>query len=552
MLSGTVTGQITDTSGAGLSDARVHLVSSAGGSALFATTDSSGDYTIDNVADGSYVVKARDKGYVPNASDSFTVSDGDNTAPTVQLTAVVYGTVTGQVTDSSGNPLSDALVRLVSASANSSTTAGTMRTNFMDNHGFGLVATTDSNGDYTINNVLAGSYTVTARDNGYTPNTSASFTVGSGTTSVPAVQLTAIVYGTVDGEVTDSSGDPLTDAQVLLTPVSSSSSSSDPSSTFGGGRFFATTDSSGDYVINNVPAGTYTVTARDQGYVKNTSANFTVTTGSNTAPTVALSTITFGTVTGTVTDTSGNDLANAWVTLTPASSSGASPDADPSFGGGPGGNFGGPHSVLMAQTNSSGVFTINNVVAGTYTVTVHDQGYVTNTSASFTVSSGSNTAPTVALTAISYGTVDGQVTDANGTGLSGALVFLLPQNGNTGGSMGSSLFFLPPTQLFATTDSSGDYVINDVPAGSYEVEARDRGYSSNTSAAFTVASGDNTAPTVALSVSSTTNNPLPPFPIFGGGFGGGNGQNNGPGGDNGADNGGLQLLNGISDLDLIG
>ncbi|HTW93986.1 MAG TPA: carboxypeptidase-like regulatory domain-containing protein, partial [Tepidisphaeraceae bacterium] len=226
LLSGTVTGQITDTSGAGLSDAKVHLVSTSGGSALFATTDSSGDYTIDNVTDGSYVVKARDKGYVPNASASFTVSDGDDTAPTVQLTAVVYGTVTGQVTDANGNPLSDALVRLVPSSSNSSSTAGTMQMNFLNNHGFGLFATTDANGDYTIDNVLAGTYTVTAHDQGYTPNTSASFTVGSGTTTVPAVQLTAIVYGTVNGEVTDSSGNPLTDAQVLLTPVSSSSSNS--------------------------------------------------------------------------------------------------------------------------------------------------------------------------------------------------------------------------------------------------------------------------------------------------------------------------------------
>lgn len=491
LLSGTVSGLITDASSNPLSDARVRLISAtSGGHSYFATTDASGDYVINHVADGNYLVKARDQGYVPNASDAFTVADGSNTAPTVELTAVVTGTVSGQVTDSNGNPLADAVVHLVLASSFPGGTnlppqisaLGDLQTNFIDGGGYGMTATTDANGDYVINNVLTGSYYIKAHDAGYTANTTASFTVAAGSNTAPTVQLFAIVFGTVSGQITDGSGNPLSGAQVVL----QSSVTIGNGSTIGGKRYTATTDANGDYVIDNVLAGTYVVAGIDKGYNNNSSATFTVVAGSNTAPTVALTQIVYGTVTGQITDNNGNPLADASVSIA------INPDSDAGYN---------------ATTNSNGDYTVKHVLAGTYTVVAFDNGFTSSRSASFTVGAGTNTAPTVQLTPIVYGTVTGQITDASGNPIDDATVFILvdgtpfpmPQT-DDGGFVHAN----PPDYVaVGFTNSSGDYTIDKVPVGTYQIGASAKHYVDNTSAAFTVTAGSNTAPTVALTPKSS-------------------------------------------------
>jgi len=77
-------------------------------------------------------------------------------------------------------------------------------------------------------------------------------------------------------------------------------------------------------------------------------------------------------------------------------------------------------------------------------------------------------------------------------------------------TLGGSLFGFQPF-FVGTTDSNGDYTVNNLTPGSYEVGAEDSGYVNGTSAAFTVSTGNITAPTVALAVDPTTlpvSNPL--------------------------------------------
>ena len=70
--------------------------------------------------------------------------------------------------------------------------------------------------------------------------------------------------------VTDSTGAPVSGALVFLRPDNSSGGppiSPLPilSGVAAGGQYFATTDSSGNYTINNVPTGSYTATGSAQG-----------------------------------------------------------------------------------------------------------------------------------------------------------------------------------------------------------------------------------------------------------------------------------------------
>ncbi len=517
---GTVTGAVTDSSGNPLANATVYLkaVDSSGGATpdaisfpiigrLIAQTDSNGDFTLSTVPANTYTATAFKQGFVATTSASFTVTAGaSTTVPMIALPAVQFGTVTGTVDDSTGAPVSGALVFLRPDNSSGGPPVSPVPVLSGIAAGGQYFATTDSSGNYTINNVPTGTYTATGSAKGDESSTTASFTVATGSNTAPAITLTvrtAPVTGTVTGNITDSSGNPLSGALVTLT-VDTSSGSTTPTPSFR--LLFATTDSSGNYTINNVPAGSYDVNASDKGYVKNTSAAFTVAAGSNTAPTVALTAIVTGTVTGTITDSNGNNLSGARVTLTlvPSTTGTSSGSAKPKaaslvslFGGG--------QRVFSITTDSSGDYTIDNVPTGNYTISVTDKGFQKSTGTAFTVAAGSNSVPTITLTALPtpvFGSLTGSVTDSSGNEITNARVIITPVIDSTSGTT--------PTPgphahvYFAKTDSTGTFTLNKVLAGTYTITAFAKGFTKNTSASFTVASGTNTAPTVALTASTTT------------------------------------------------
>ncbi|HWE00956.1 MAG TPA: carboxypeptidase regulatory-like domain-containing protein [Tepidisphaeraceae bacterium] len=448
VVGATVGGAVTDANGNPLSGAVVHLVpSTAGANAVGeAITNASGQYTFQGVAIGSYVVRATDTGYEGAASGVFTVVAGNNSAPTLKLTQIVAASLTGRVTDAGGNPIVGASV-LVAPSP--SATAGASFT-----------ATTNASGQYTIPSLPVGNYTVRAEAAGYVASTSAPFTVGAGSNTAPTLVLTMAV--SVTGTVTDANGVVLAGVSVALLSSAAGSTSV---------LQYATTSATGQYTFPNVAAGSYVVRGSKDGYMMATSAPFAAAPGSNTAPTLKLTQIVTGSVSGLITDTSGNPIANATVALTLS----VSPNTS---------------SSLTATTDSSGHYTLATVPAGTYVVRAQATGYTAASSASFTVAQGSNTAPTVQLAQRT--TLTGTVTTGGGTPLAGAKVSIFSAS-----SPGTT-----PLATFTTT-SIGQYSTDSLPPGSYIVMATAAGYNSATSAAFTVIAGANVAPTLALTVSVT-------------------------------------------------
>lgn len=90
--------------------------------------------------------------------------------------SAVTGSITGQITDTSGLPLANAIVTLQSVSGRYHWHPG---------------ATTDANGNYTLSKVRAGNYTILARLRGYQHATTATFTVAAGDNIPPTLQLAA-------------------------------------------------------------------------------------------------------------------------------------------------------------------------------------------------------------------------------------------------------------------------------------------------------------------------------------------------------------------------
>ncbi|HEX9562482.1 MAG TPA: carboxypeptidase regulatory-like domain-containing protein [Gemmatimonadaceae bacterium] len=223
-LPGTLSGTVTDAaSGAPIAGASVTTQPAT----TTAITNSQGAFTISGVPAGSYNVTASHAGYSPGSANGVV---GPGQAVTVNIAlAPVPGTISGVITNASnGAPIAGATVSTVPPTA---------------------TVTTNAQGSYTIPNVPPGTYTVNATSAGFNPN-SAPAAVTSSQVATTDIALTPLPGG-IMGVVTDASnGAPIAGATVTTVPATSS----------------VTTNAQGAYTIQNVPPGTYTVTATRSGY----------------------------------------------------------------------------------------------------------------------------------------------------------------------------------------------------------------------------------------------------------------------------------------------
>jgi len=383
---GTISGKVTiQGTSTGLPGATVTATGS--GSPLTATTDATGSYSMGAVPAGSYSVTAAATGYATSSGQSVTVAAGQTSTTNFSLTPT-YGTVSGTVTDTGNAPLGGVMV-----------SAG------------GVSNTTASNGTYTLSSVPTGTQTVTASMSGYATG-SQSITVTQTGPNTANFQLAA-QPGTISGKVTIQGSS--TGIQGVTVTATGS-----------GSPLTASTDGNGNYTISSVPVGGYSVSATANGYGAGSAQPVSVSVtagGSATANFTLVPQV--GTITGSVTDTSGAPLVGATV----------------SAGG------------VSTSTVTGGTYTLPNVPAGPQTVTASKNGY---TSAQTTVTvpvQGTVAAATLKLGATA-GTLSGTVT-VRGSAYAGATVTL------SGNGLSRT----------TTTDGSGHYQFTGVPAGTYTARA---------------------------------------------------------------------------------
>jgi hypothetical protein len=392
---GTITGLVTDSSGAPLAGATVN----AGG--ITATTSSTGSYTLSNIVAGEVLITASFSGYNAGSEYVNVTSGTTTTAPTLTLSSGT-GAITGIVTNTGGQLLAGATVAYGAGSTltNSSgayslagVPAGTVQliaslSSYTDGQqtvtvpaggtataNFALVSTwtgtlqgyvtssvtgsaisgariavnngastlTKSSGFYQMTNVAPGSYTLTASASGY-GSASSTVSVSTNTTTTGSFKLTPST-GKITGKVTNiSNGGAIYGATVK----------------YSGGS--TTTNTSGIYTLSSVPVGTYTFTASANGYLSR-SSSASVSSGATTTLNFALATA--GKIGGKVTTSSGAALSSVAVKIT----GGVIP------------------TTIYLTTNSYGQYLSNWIPVGNYTVTVSKSGY-TSQSKSTAVSAG--------------------------------------------------------------------------------------------------------------------------------------------------------------------
>jgi protocatechuate 3,4-dioxygenase beta subunit len=436
-LGGTISGKVTDSSGKPLAGICVSAFLSGSQAGAGANTDSTGAYTFSGLAPGTYTVTFASCGvgnYATQTLPAVQVTAGKTTTQNAKLAP--GGTISGKVTNSSAKPIAGACVSAVAS--------GTSQ---------GPGTSTDANGNYTLNGLGTGTYTVEfdacgAGNYAVQTITGVKVTAGKATT----LNATLVPGGILTGKVSDSAGKPIAGACLTITVEGQTGT--------------IKTDSTGTYTLTDVPPGTYTLSfsgCTAGNYVSKTIAGVSVASGKTTTENVSLASA--GTITGKVTNSAGTALPGVCVSFTgPAS-----------------------HSTT---TNSSGVYTAPGLPPGTYTLTFKGctaGTYLTKTITGVAVSASKTTTENVVL--VAPGTITGKVASSTGTKLSGACVSA------TG-----------PQSASATTNSSGVYSLTGLAAGSYTLTITGctaGNYVSETITGVAVTAGKTTTKNASLTAAGT-------------------------------------------------
>ena len=264
---GGIVGQVTDSANLPVTTARVTL----NGQTL--TVGSGGLFRFPALVPGTYPIAISATGY-PTQNLTATVVPGADTTLDVML-GVSYGKFTGVARDN-GIAVAGAVVQALSGGL-------VWETTFTDQSGNYNLWVPGGTYDLRVTGISRAAATVSRR----------SVAAGGST----AVDLAAARYGWIAGRVTDSTGQPVQDAEVTVSG--------------GGFSAGATTDSSGNYTTIGLPSGAYSVAATAAGYPAAVPQNGVVSPGLATTANFTLSAAAFTSIRvnaggGAYTDPSGN------------------------------------------------------------------------------------------------------------------------------------------------------------------------------------------------------------------------------------------------------
>jgi len=375
-----------------------------------ATTDPSGEYTMDALEPGEKTLSFSRNGYITQQK-TVTVAGGKDARLDVQMSTGIRAT--GFVVTDSGAPVPDATVAALSASSDG-----------------GRNARSDSNGAFTIEGLAPGHYTFNASKAGYTAGTVRDVDIASSGPVRVILKNGGVITGHVNG---------LTPQEIEQTTVYANAAG-------GGGPMGSSTapvDSGGNFRIEGAPSGTVRITAR-------TGAMFGGSTKSAAPKTVELEP---GGTAQVDIDFKSSTVIRGRVTRNGA----AVPNAQVMFM---------PHGA-KSQTSAStsadadGRYELSGLDDGTYTVQAVDMERLNPFATQYEVH-GSGTFDITIKTV----TLRGRVVDTADTRpLADASVELRPSTGSTVfGGRG------------AQTDAAGNFVIENIASGTYQITADKSGY----------------------------------------------------------------------------
>ncbi len=420
-----LTGHVTDASGTPLSGVAVSSNPMAGGGGRVmrfdatdssATTDPSGEYSFDSLEAGEKTFSFSRSGFVAQ-QQTVTITSGKDARLDVQLSSGMRAT--GFVVTDGGAPIPDASVHAASAAE-------------MDG---GRDARTDASGGFAFDGLAPGHYTFTAGKTGFAPGTLRDIDIAS---SGP-VRVILTGGGVITGHVNGLTATELEQATVTASVAGGGGVGFGGGG--GGGASSVAVDAGGNYRIDGAPSGTVHVSARTGamfgGSIK-TAAAKTVELESGGTAQVDIDFKSSTVISGRVTR-NGMPIARAQVTFIPRS---------------------GQQTSVSGPADSDGHYELSGMDDGTYTVQATDMASLSPFTTQYTVH-GSDTFDITMKTV----TLHGHVIDAGDSHpLNEANVQLQPAGQSFIGSRN------------AQTDSAGNFTIDNVPSGTYQITADKTGY----------------------------------------------------------------------------
>jgi hypothetical protein len=417
---GTISGTITDTSTLNVSDAFVAAFLDG----LFVNSDvtsNNGLYCISNLDDNTYEIHVIANSYEYRVEKDVEVTDGNITTKDVTDIAL-EGKVTGTVTRSDKTA---AFANVLVIAEQSS--------------GLTFSAMTDSNGDYIIDKLPAGTYTVkgSKSDYGFTNRQNLEISPGQTISNIDLIGTN----GKISGIVTQSGGSPVLES----TLVGAKDSNSDI-------KVFGITDSNGNYELVGLATGSYTVFAK-RGYGETIKVNnVSVTDGSTTRLNLSMSdsftsdqdtpSEASGSIIGTITNTAREVISGAMVIAVDHSNPG--------------------RLCIPSTTDTNGNYTIDHLQTGKYTIYACADGYASSSVIDVSVIAGRATYINNLSLGTSGGTISGTIYGEDyTTPIRKAMVQCISE----GKSLSSTL-----------TDNNGRYSLKLLQAGVYKVFASAEGY----------------------------------------------------------------------------
>jgi hypothetical protein len=374
------------------------------------TTDSSGNYSFANLANGAYTVTPGKTGFTFSpTSQSVTINGANSTGNNFTATSTSIWSISGTI-----SPATSGVTVALSGTATASTT-------------------TDASGNYSFSNLANGSYAVTPSKTGFTFNpTSQSVTINGANSTGNNFTATSTSIWSISGTVSPATSG----VTVALSGTATAST---------------TTDASGNYSFSNLANGPYTVTPTKSGFTLSPANRAVTISGANATGVNFTASPTTWSISGTISpassgsgtlvtlsgaanatttaDSSGNytfaNLANGSYTVTPTKSgftfSPVNQAVTINGANSTGNNFTATSTAIFsisgaitpatvgsgavvtlsgaatgtATADNSGNYSFSNLANGTYTLTPSKSGYTfTPTSQSVTINGASVTATT--------------------------------------------------------------------------------------------------------------------------------------------------------------
>lgn len=398
------------------------------GTSYLAKTDSVGNFTIYNLPEGNYKIRIEKYNYTfTEVADIVILEEQTTTLPDTQTIYFGYGTVSGSAfllgeTDHTG-------INILLKSVDTDLTYN---------------ITTDNAGTYYLSNIAPGNYSALLSKAGFQNTQIDTISVaGSKNTILDSVFLKTI-GGNISGKATVKGATDHSGIMILAENKETTKT------------YSVNTNTSGEFIIENMKAGIYLLRASKVGYSTKMIDNVVVEVGSNIENIVFPElTVSTGTITGKIILEGAASyegiqvLANSTVEATLS---------------------------YNTITNAQGIFILSDVKPGKYLLLMSKDGYITNNSVQAEILSDEIKSTADVVLKSSSGKISGTITLESNDNFSG--IDILAINDAT------------PDQTYSTvTDSTGYFALGGIKAGNYRVQASKSGYNTKLTDSFSVTTG---------------------------------------------------------------